>query len=60
MRFLQLCLSLALSAASLAAKPNIVLIFTDDQGYNDLGCFGSKKIKTPNFDRIAEEGMKFT
>lgn len=40
--------------------PNIILIFTDDQGYQDLGCFGSKTIRTPNIDRMAEEGMKFT
>ena len=41
-------------------KPNFIVIFTDDQGYHDLGCFGSKKIKTPNIDRMAAEGMKFT
>jgi hypothetical protein len=41
-------------------KPNFIIIFTDDQGYNDLGCFGSKKIKTPHLDRMAEEGRKFT
>ena len=41
-------------------NPNVVLIFTDDQGYQDLGCFGSPNIKTPNVDRMAEEGMKFT
>ena len=35
--------------------PNFVIIFTDDQGYNDLGCFGSKRIKT-NLDRMAAEG----
>jgi len=40
--------------------PNFVLIFTDDQGYQDIGCFGSPKIKTPNLDRMAEEGMRFT
>ena len=43
-----------------AAKPNFVIIFTDDQGYGDLSCFGSKTIKTPNIDRIATEGRKFT
>lgn len=40
--------------------PNIVLIFCDDQGYQDLGCFGSPNIDTPNVDRIAAEGMKWT
>jgi arylsulfatase A len=41
-------------------KPNFVLIFTDDQGYGDLGCFGSKTIRTPQLDRLAAEGRKFT
>jgi len=45
---------------STAAKPNFVLIFADDQGYGDLGCFGSKTIKTPHIDRMAEEGRRFT
>ncbi len=40
--------------------PNIVIIFTDDQGYQDLGCFGAKGFTTPNIDRMASEGMKFT
>lgn len=43
-----------------ADKPNFIIIFTDDQGYGDLGCFGSTKIKTPNIDRLAREGRRFT
>ena len=43
-----------------AAKPNFVIIFIDDQGYGDLSCFGSEKIRTPNIDRLAAEGRKFT
>jgi len=41
-------------------KPNFVVIFMDDQGYQDVGCFGSPDIKTPNLDRMAAEGMRFT
>ncbi|HHK41366.1 MAG TPA: arylsulfatase, partial [Planctomycetaceae bacterium] len=40
--------------------PNIVLIFTDDQGYSDVGCFGARGFQTPNLDRMASEGTKFT
>ena len=41
-------------------SPNIVLIVADDLGYGDLGCYGQKKIRTPNIDRLCREGMKFT
>ena len=41
-------------------SPNIVIILTDDQGYGDVACFGGKGIRTPNLDRMAREGMRFT
>ena len=40
--------------------PNFVIVFTDDQGYQDVGCFGSPDIETPHIDRMAKEGMRFT
>jgi len=55
-----LALAPATNHARAAQRPNIVLIFTDDQGYGDVGCFGAKGFKTPNLDRMADEGMKFT
>jgi arylsulfatase A-like enzyme len=48
------------SAGSPADKPNFIIIFCDDLGYGDLGCFGSKRHRTPNIDRMADEGMRFT
>jgi arylsulfatase A len=41
-------------------RPNIILIMADDLGYGDISCYGSTKISTPNIDRLAEGGMKFT
>lgn len=64
---------LILSAAALTAwacaahadgptpgRPNVVVFFTDDQGYGDLGCYGSKDLQTPNIDRLATQGVRFT
>ncbi len=47
-------------AAPKGDKPNVIIIFTDDQGYQDLGCFNSPKIKTPNIDKLASEGLRLT
>ena len=41
-------------------KPNIIYIMCDDLGYNDLACYGQQYINTPNLDRMAKEGMRFT
>ncbi len=43
-----------------AKRPSFVVFFTDDQGYNDVGCFGSPRIRTPHFDRMAREGIRLT
>ena len=51
--------SLLLGAAD-SDKPNIVIIFVDDMGYGDMGCAGHRSIRTPNLDRMAAEGMRFT
>jgi len=47
------CVLLMSAAVADDSKPNIIVIVTDDQGYADLGCFGSKAISTPNVDRLA-------
>ena len=48
------------SPAPVGPKPNIIFIMADDLGYGELGCYGQKIIMTPNIDRIAREGIKFT
>lgn len=50
----------ASSASAQTKKPNIVFILADDLGYGDVGCYGQKKIKTLNLDRLAAQGMRFT
>ena len=41
-------------------RPNVVFILADDLGYGDLGCYGQEKFETPNIDRLAQNGMRFT
>src|SRR4051812_25514704 len=41
-------------------RPNIVVILADDIGYGDLSCYGAAKVKTPNLDKLATQGMRFT
>ncbi|MFZ4593559.1 MAG: sulfatase-like hydrolase/transferase, partial [Verrucomicrobiaceae bacterium] len=59
MRILALSL-LLITTALHAASPNIVVFFIDDMGYADIGPFGAKGYSTPNLDKMAEQGTKFT
>src|SRR5262245_22920892 len=51
--------SLKAADAPLPARPNIILVMTDDQGYGELGCHGNKIIQTPNLDRMHGESVRF-
>src|SRR5437016_13840056 len=48
------------AGAENAGRPNFVIIFADDLGYADVGCFGARGWQTPNLDRMAKEGRRFT
>lgn len=54
-----ICCFLALNSFA-QQKPNVILIYIDDLGYGDVSCYGATKIKTPNVDKIANEGLVFT
>ena len=58
--FSQLLIPIAGSLAIAQQKPNIILIYTDDLGYGDISANGATKIKTPNIDKIARGGLRFT
>jgi arylsulfatase len=59
--FLLTALALNPSGSAAAPRPpNIIFVLADDLGYGDLGCYGQTKIRTPNLDRLAEEGLRFT
>ena len=55
-----LCTALALAQTQTGKLPNIIYIYADDLGYGEPGCYGQQKIKTPNLDRMAKEGIRFT
>ena len=60
MKLISSVLTMAMLVAQADRKPNIVFILADDLGYGELGCYGQKKIRTPNIDRLASQGIKFT
>ncbi|MCG8528215.1 MAG: arylsulfatase [Opitutales bacterium] len=61
MKFTQFLLLVSILAfTKLIAKPNIIVIYADDVGYGDIGCYGATAIDTPNLDRLANEGIRFT
>ena len=59
-KLMTLLIILAVFTSAEEKKPNIIYILADDLGYNEVGCYGQKKIKTPHIDKLALEGMKFT
>jgi arylsulfatase A-like enzyme len=50
----------SLDVVSAAERPNIIVILADDAGYGDLGCYGATRVKTPNLDKLASQGTRFT
>ena len=58
--FLGLCATALPAADDNQARPHIILIYADDVGYGDLGCYGATSVKTPHLDRIARSGLRFT
>jgi arylsulfatase A-like enzyme len=58
--FFLLLVSILSACRQNTQPPNVIIIFTDDLGYGDLGCYGATKINTPNIDELANEGRRFT
>ena len=55
-----LTVPVAILVQASSKRPNFIVIFTDDQGWGDLGSYGHPDIRTPNIDRLANEGIRFT
>ena len=60
LRLVLLLAALVLRAVGAESPPNVVFIYADDLGYGDLACYGAKNVETPNIDRLAAEGTRFT
>src|ERR1043165_5100198 len=58
--FVFLAIAVSSSSAAAPSRPNIIFLLADDLGYGDIGPFGQKKIRTPNLDQLARDGLKFT
>ena len=59
-KIITLLVFVAVSVLAENVAPNILIVLADDLGYGDLGCYGNKIVKTPNLDRFARQGMRFT
>src|SRR5262249_9067810 len=57
--FMSLLSLVSVPSLALSARPNIIFILTDDQGYGDLSCHGNPVLKTPNLDRLHDESVRF-
>ncbi len=57
--FVTIALSSTLNAQT-TSMPNIIIIYADDLGYGDVGCYGATRLSTPNIDRLARQGLRFT
>lgn len=55
-----ICLLALSGQMAIASSPNVILVYADDLGYGDLGCYGATKVQTPNIDKLATEGRRFT
>ena len=60
MRLMLVFTILILQVQAFAQQPNVIYIMTDDMGYGDLSCYGQKNYTTPNLDKLASQGIKFT
>ena len=58
--FIFSCLTMLAATIAAQDKPNVIVIMADDLGYGDVSCYGATELDTPNIDRLAAEGQRFT